>query len=929
VTDDNNTPGATPPLPSDIAPISITDEMRRSYLDYAMSVIVSRALPDVRDGLKPVHRRILYSMHENGYEWNRPYRKSARVVGDVIGKYHPHSNDAVYFSLVRMAQDFSLRVPLIDGQGNFGSVDGDMPAAMRYTEVRMEKVTSALLDDLDKDTVNFRDNYDGSEREPSVLPARFPNLLVNGGGGIAVGMATNIPTHNLGEVIDAVLHLMDHPAATVDDLMTVMPGPDFPTAGIILGRAGIRSAYETGRGSIVVRGKARIEEMRGGREAIIVTEIPYQVNKEVQIVQRIGELVREKRIEGISEVRDESDRHGMRVVIELKRDAVADVVLNQLYRFTALQSSFGCNFVALNGGKPELMSLKAMLQAFIDFREEVVTRRARFQLNKARDRAHVLVGLVVAVANIDEVIHLIRTAPDAGVARERLMERSWPATDVAPLIALVDDPRHRVAEDGTFRLSDEQARAILALTLSRLTALGRDEIGAELNGLGTDIADYLDILRSRERVIAIIKEELVAVRDQFATPRLTTIDEAAGDFEDEDLIAREEMVVTVTHGGYIKRVPLSAYRAQRRGGRGRAGMATRDEDFVTRLFVANTHQPVLFFSSLGQVYKLKVWKLPVAEPQSRGKALINLLPLDEGERITSIVPLPEDEASWQDLDVIFATDTGSVRRNKLSDCVPRTTLGKRVMEFDDTSQHIIGVELSGPNDDVLLTSARGQSIRFQATDLRVFGGNGSTGTSTGVRGISLGEGDKVISMSILRHVDATPAEREAYLKQSGAIRRAATGEEGEADTEPDTEENGEEQEEQGGEVTLSVDRYAEMGAAEQFVLTVNELGFGKRSSSYEFRISNRGGKGIKATDQRRLKEIGNLVAAFPVEDTDQIMLVSDGGQLIRVPVDGIRVASRASKGVRIFRTAEDEKVVSVERISEPESEDNGEETSES
>ena len=899
--------------------------MRRSYLDYAMSVIVSRALPDVRDGLKPVHRRILYSMHENGYEWNRPYRKSARVVGDVIGKYHPHSNDAVYFSLVRMAQEFSLRVPLIDGQGNFGSVDGDMPAAMRYTEVRMEKVTGSLLDDLDKDTVNFRDNYDGSEREPSVLPARFPNLLVNGGGGIAVGMATNVPTHNLGEVIDAVLLLMDRPGATVDDLMEVVQGPDFPTAGIILGRSGIRAAYETGRGSILIRGRVTTEEIRKEREALIITEIPYQVNK-LAMIEKIGELVREKRIEGIADLRDESDRHGMRVVIELKRDAVPDVVLNQLYRFTTLQSSFGCNFVALNGGKPQLMSLKEMLTAFIDFREEVVTRRARFLLNKARDRAHVLVGLAVAVANIDEVIQLIRTAEDAGVARERLMARDWPATDVAPLIALIDDPRHKINDDGTFRLSDEQARAILALTLSRLTALGRDEIGKELNGLGGDIEDYLGILRSRERVMNIIRDELRAVRDEFTTPRLTTIDEAAGDFEDEDLIAREDMVVTVTHGGYIKRVPLSAYRAQKRGGKGRSGMSTREEDFVTRLFVANTHQPVLFFSSLGQVYRLKVWRLPVGEPQTRGKALINLLPLDEGERITSIMALPENEEEWSKLDVMFATNTGSVRRNKLSDCVPRTTLGKRVMEFDDSAQHIIGVELSGENDDMLLTTARGQCIRFQTTDLRVFGGSGSTGTSTGVRGIALGKGDRVISMSILRHVDATPAEREAYLKQSGAIRRAATGDEAEADTEADVEDAAEDTE--GADaVQLSVDRYAEMGAAAQFVLTVSELGFGKRSSSYDFRITNRGGKGLKATDQRKLDEIGNLVAAFPVEDADQIMLVSDGGQLIRVPVDDIRFASRATKGVRIFRTAEDEKVVSVERISEPE-EDGGDEPEE-
>ena len=905
--------------PSDIQPVSIGDEMRKSYLEYAMSVIVSRALPDVRDGLKPVHRRILYSMHQQNFVWNRTYHKSATVVGDVIGHYHPHGNDAVYFSLVRMAQEFSLRVTLVDGQGNFGSVDGDMPAAMRYTEVRMEKVTNALLEDLDKDTVDFRDNYDGSLQEPTVLPARFSNLLVNGAGGIAVGMATNIPSHNLGEVIDATLAVLDNRNLSTQELMEFIPGPDFPTAGIILGRTGIRQAYETGRGSVMIRGRVHTEELRREREALIITEIPYQVNKAVMI-EKIAELVRDKRIEGISDIRDESDRNGMRVVVELKRDAVSDVVLNQLYRFTPLQSSFGCNFVALDGGRPKLMSLNDILVAFVEFREEVVTRRARFLLNKARDRAHVLVGLAVAVANIDEVIALIRTAPDPATARERLMARDWPAKDVESLILLIEDPRHKIAADGTFRLSDEQARAILALTLSRLTALGRDEIGNELNGLGGEITDYLAILRSRERVLQIIRDELAALREEFSTPRLTSIEDSAGDFEDEDLIAREDMVVTVTHGGYIKRVPLSAYRAQRRGGKGRSGMATRDEDFVTRLFVASTHAPVLFFSSLGQVYKMKVWRLPVAEPQGRGRALINMLPLDDGERITSIVPLPEDEAEWAKHDVMFATSTGSIRRNNLSDCVPRTSLGKRVMEFGNERQTIIGVEISGENDDVLLTTARGQCVRFRTTDVRVFGSAGSTGTSTGVRGISLTAGDSVISMSILRHVSASPAEREAYLKQSGAIRRATSGEHGEADNgveEPEEFEEGEEAGEGGGDVALSVDRYAEMGAAEQFVLTVSEKGFGKRSSSYEFRISNRGGKGIKATDQSKLDEIGALMAAFPVDNSDQIMLVTDGGQLIRVPVDGIRYTSRASKGVRVFRTAEGEKVVSVERISEP------------
>jgi len=781
---------------------------------------------------------------------------------------------------------------------------------MRYIEVRMEKITGSLLDDLENDTVDCRENYDGSRTEPSVLPARFPNLLVNGGGGIAVGMATNIPSHNLGEVIDATLAILANPNITVPEIMQLMQGPDFPTAGIILGRAGIRQAYETGRGSILIRGKSNTEDMRGGREAIIITEIPYQVNKSLMI-EKMAELVRDKRIEGISDIRDESDRHGIRVVIELKRDAVPDVVLNQLYRFTPLQSSFGCNFVALNGGKPELMGIRQILQAFVDFREDVVTRRTRFLLGKARDRAHVLVGLAVAVANIDEVIAVIRRAADPTAAREELMGRDWPARDVAPLMALVDDPRHKIAENGTFRLSDEQARAILALTLSRLTALGRDEIGDELNGLGKDIAEYLDILRSRERVQAIVRDELQALKDEFATPRLTSIDEAAGDFEDEDLIAREDMVVTVTHGGYIKRVPLSAYRAQRRGGKGRSGMATRDEDFVTRLFVANTHTPVLFFSSAGQVYKLKVWRLPIAEPQGRGRALINMLPLDDGERITSIMPLPEDEADWQKLDIMFATRSGGVRRNSLADFVEINKNGKIAMKLDE-GDVIVGVETCSAANDVLLTTSGGRAIRFEVGDVRVFKGR----DSTGVRGITLGEGENVISMSILRHFEATPAERNTFLKQYGAIRRAQTGDGIDADVAAPADEA----EEEGGEVALSVERYAEMDANQQFVLTMTELGFGKISSSYDFRVSNRGGKGIQATDLDKIKETGVLVAGFPVEESDQLMLVSDGGQLIRVPVEGIRFTKRASKGVRVFRTADGEKVVSVERISEPEGE---------
>ncbi|GAB5374730.1 MAG: DNA gyrase subunit A [Acuticoccus sp.] len=888
--------GATPPGGDGISGISITSEMEKSFLGYAMSVIVSRALPDARDGLKPVHRRILYTMYEAGYEWNRPYRKSSRVVGDVMGKYHPHGDQAIYDALVRMAQPFSMRVPLVDGQGNFGSVDGDSPAAMRYTEVRQQKVTGALLADIDKDTVDFQDNYDGSEREPMVLPARFPNLLVNGAGGIAVGMATNIPPHNLGEIVDATIALIDDPALSILALMEIVPGPDFPTGGIILGRAGIRSCYETGRGSVLMRGKVRVEEMGRDREALIVDEIPYQVNK-ATMVEKIADLVREKRVEGISDLRDESDRDGMRVVIELKRDANADVVLNQLYRYSPLQTSFGCNMVALNGGRPEQLNLKDLLSAFIHFREEVVARRTKFLLGKARDRAHVLVGLAVAVANIDEVIRLIRTSPDPATARQLLMERNWPAHDMGPLIALIDDPRHRLSEDGTIRLSEEQARAILDLRLQRLTALGRDEIGDELKKLAEEIADYLDILGSRARIMTIIKDELSAVREEFATPRRTELAEGGPDLDDEDLITREDMVVTVSHAGYIKRVPLDTYRAQRRGGKGRSGMSTREEDFVTRLFVANTHTPVLFFSSRGIVYKEKVWRLPLAAPQARGKFLNNILPLQAGERITSILPLVEDEATWGDYDVIFATTKGNVRRNKLSDFTNVNRAGKIAMKLDN-GDGIVGVQIATPAQDVFLTTALGQAIRFPIATLRVFAGR----TSMGVRGIALGTGDRVISMSILRHFESTADERSAYLK----MRRAVAGEVA-------TEEGGGE-DAANPNAQLDLGRYAQMSAAEEQIITISQNGFGKRSSSFEYRVTSRGGKGIQAmvVNDRN----GPLVASFPVDESDQLMLVTDGGQLIRVPVDGVRIAGRATQGVIVFNTGADEAVVSVERVSE-------------
>ncbi|WP_246812515.1 DNA gyrase subunit A [Microvirga sp.] len=872
--------------------------MKRSYLDYAMSVIVSRALPDARDGLKPVHRRILYSMHENGYTPDKKYVKSARIVGDVMGQYHPHGDSAIYDALVRMAQDFSLRLMLVDGQGNFGSVDGDPPAAMRYTESRLAKAAMPLLDDIDKDTVDFNSNYDESKDEPSVLPARFPNLLVNGAGGIAVGMATNMPPHNLGEVIDGCLAFIDNPGLSAEELIEIIPGPDFPTGALILGRAGARSAYTTGRGSVIMRAKSEIEEVRKDREAIIFTEIPYQVNK-ASLIEKIAELVREKKIEGISDLRDESDRDGMRIVIEIKRDAMADVVLNQLYRYTPLQTSFGCNMVALNGGRPELMTLKDLIQAFVDFREEVVSRRTKFLLNKARERAHVLCGLAIAVANIDEVIRLIRTAPDPNAARESLMGRDWPAHDIAPLIALVDDPRHRINEDGTYRLSETQARAILDLRLQRLTALGRDEIGDELSKLAAEISDYLEILRSRERIMSIIKGELTDVRNTFATPRKTQIVDWDSDLDDEDLIAREDMVVTVSHAGYIKRVPLSTYRAQRRGGKGRSAMTTRDEDFVTRLFVANTHTPVIFFSSEGQAYKEKVWRLPLAAPNAKGKALVNMLPIKQGERITTIMPLPEDEASWDKLDVMFATSRGTVRRNKLSDFVQVNRGGKIAMKLDE-GEHIVDVQICSENDDVLLTTAKGQCIRFPVTDVRVFKGR----DSMGVRGINLASGDDIISMAILRHVEATGEERAAYLK----MRRAVTGEQmgSDADASDEAEEASAEN------VSLSQERYAEMSAQEQCILTLSEKGYGKRTLSYEYRITGRGGKGITAMAVNSRN--GKLVASFPVEASDQIMLVTDGGQLIRVPVEGIRVVGRNSQGVTVFSTRDKEKVVSVEHI---------------
>ena len=905
--DHNGTDGGAPSGGGHIIPIAIESELKRSYLDYAMSVIVSRALPDVRDGLKPVHRRILYSMHENGNDWNKPYRKSARIVGDVIGKYHPHGDQAVYDALVRLAQEFSMRLPLIDGQGNFGSVDGDPPAAMRYTEVRRAKAAHALTEDLEKDTVDFQDNYDASEHEPVVMPARFPNLLVNGAGGIAVGMATNIPPHNLGEVADAALAYIEDPSIGMETLTEMVPGPDFPTGALIIGRNAPRAALAHGRGSILMRAKLHFEELRRDREAIIVTELPYQVNK-ARMLERISELVRDKRIEGIAEMRDESDRHGMRVVIELKRDASSQVVLNQLYRFSELQTTFGVNMLALNGGRPELMNLKQMIAAFVLFREEVVTRRTRHELKKARERGHALVGLAIAVANIDEVIALIRAAPDGATAKTQLMERAWPAKDVAPLVALIADPRHLVAADNTIRLTEEQAKAILEIRLARLTALGISEIAEEVEKLGIAIADYLDILRSRPRVLAIVKDELAEVRNEFATPRKTEIVEADIEVEDEDLIEREDVAVTVTHAGYIKRTPLAEYRVQGRGGKGRAGMATREEDFVTHIFVANTHAPLLFFSSTGMVYRLKVWRLPEARIQGRGKAMVNLLPLQGGERITTILPLPEDESTWGRLQVLFATTSGDVRRNELSDFANIHKTGKIAMKLAP-GDGIVGVQLCSENDDVLLTTRGGKCIRFAVSDIRVFKGR----ESTGVRGIKLIEGDEVVSLALLAHGDATPAEGRAYLRQASAARKAQ-GDSASEEAEIPADEGAEEADEGTEEAVLSPERYAALGAREQFVLAASEQGFGKRTSSYEYRVTGRGGSGIVAMAMGAKNSA--IVAAFPVEESDDLMLITNLGQTIRVPVADIGIKGRATQGVTLFRLEDGERVVSVERIAE-------------
>ncbi len=878
--------------------VSIESEMRTSYLDYAMSVIVSRAIPDLRDGLKPVHRRILYAMHETGNTHDKAYRKSARPVGDVMGKYHPHGDSAIYDALVRMAQDFSMSLPLLDGQGNFGSMDGDNPAAMRYTEVRMDKPAASLLADIEKETVDFQDNYDGKDKEPTVLPARFPNMLVNGAGGIAVGMATNIPPHNLGEVVDATLALIDDPDLTSEQLIEYVPGPDFPTGGVMLGRSGARKAYLEGRGSVIIRAKTRVEELRKDRYAIVVDEIPYQVNK-ASMIEKIAEAVREKRIEGVAHVQDESDRNGVRVVVELKRDATPEVVLNQLYRFSPMQTSFGCNMLALNGGRPEQLTLRRFLTSFIDFREDVVARRTAYDLRKARERSHILCGLAVAVSNVDEVVATIRSSADAAEAREKLMTRRWPAAEIEGYLRLIDDPLSKMNDDGTYNLTEVQARAILELRLQRLTQLGVKEVTDELEQLAAKIKEYLDILSSRERIMSIIGDELREVREQFAVPRRTEIVDWSGDMEDEDLIEREDMVVTVTSGGYIKRTPLADFRAQKRGGKGLSGMQTKEEDVVTTLFVANTHTQLLFFTTDGMVYKLKTWRLPQSGRTGKGKAIVNILPIPTGVSIAAIMPVDVPDEEWENLQIMFATSAGTVRRNRLSDFTNVKRNGKIAMKFEDehAETKLINARICSEDDDVMLVTKSGRAIRFPSTDVRVF----NSRSSVGVRGVRLNGEDEVVSMSIIRHFDASSDERAAYLK----MRRLMAGVTDEAEGDD---------EEGNADSVLPQERYAEMSAAENLILTITKGGAGKLSSSHDYPVRGRGGMGVAAMD--KAMRGGELVASFPVEIDDQIMLATSKGQSIRVPVDGISFRSRSAGGVRVFNTGKGEEVVSVAWIAD-------------
>ena len=873
--------------------IGIEDEMKRSYMDYAMSVIVSRAIPDVRDGLKPVHRRILYSMYESGFYANKPYKKSARIVGDVIGKYHPHGDTAVYDSLVRMAQDFSLRVPLIDGQGNFGSMDGDSAAAMRYTESRLAKISHTLLEDIDKETVDFQANYDGSESEPKVIPAMFPNLLVNGTGGIAVGMATNIPPHNLGEIIDACVLYIDNNNIDISELISVVKGPDFPTGGIILGSSGIQSAYLTGRGSVVFRGKCEIED-NNNRQAIIISEMPYMVNK-AKLVEKIADLVHEKKIEGISDLRDESNKDGVRVVIEIKRDAVAEVVLNQLYSFTQLQTSFGVIMLALDEGMPKVMNLKEVISAFVKFREVVITRRTIFLLNKARDKAHILLGIRIAVSNIDEIIRIIKSASNPNDAKDQLMEKSWSCSDIANLIKLVDD-KAIIGADGKIHLTEAQAKAILEMRLQRLTAMEKDKLEADLTELSKEITEYIDILSSREKLLSILKSELLKVREDYATPRLTEIIQSDFEYDMEDLIQKEDMVVTVTLSGYIKRVPLATYRAQKRGGKGRSGLSMRDEDILTQLFVGNTHTPMLFFSNMGQVYSLKLYKLPLGNPQSKGRPIVNLLPLKEGEVITNIMPMPENQEEWDNMHIMFATSKGNIRRNDLSDFKKIQANGKIAIRLDEDDS-LVNVMACSEDDHILLASRQGKAVRFPVNAVRVF----RSRTSDGVRGMKLADGDKVISMTILHGIKASMEEREAYLTIPVEKRlEIAKG-----DQEFTEEELG---------VSLSKEQIIELAKAEEFILTISENGFGKRTSAYHYRITNRGGSGI--VNMVLSAKTGNVVASMPANTNDEIMLITNNGKLIRCKLDSVRITGRSTSGVILFKTEKDERVVSASLIAE-------------
>jgi DNA gyrase subunit A len=860
--------------------------MRKSYLDYAMSVIVSRALPDVRDGLKPVQRRIIYSMVECGCDYDKPFRKSARIVGDVMGKYHPHGDSAIYEAMVRMAQPFSMGEMLVKGQGNFGSMDGDPAAAMRYTEAKLSKIAHKLTEDLYFDTVDFQPNYDETLKEPRLLPARFPNILVNGGGGIAVGMATNIPTHNLGEVIDACLMMIDNPDVSFDGIINVIKGPDFPTGGTIIGRGGIFSAFKTGRGSVIMRACSKIEEVRKERQAIIVTEIPYQVNK-AKMIEKIASLVNEKIIEGISDLRDESDRDGIRVVIELKKDVNADVVLNQLYRNTPLQTSFGINMLALHDGRPKLMNLMEILRAFLDFRNEVIVRRTVFELNKTRDRAHILIGLAIAVANIDEVIRIIKSSEDPATAKRILMNKEWPAEDIEPLIRLVNDP-NSIYENGVCKLTEIQTQAILDLRLHRLTGLERTKISDELTQLAKKITEILEILGSKEKILQIVRNELVKVKEEFATPRRTIIEDGNIDLEDEDFIQKEEMVVTISHSGYIKRVPLSTYRAQKRGGKGKTGMTTKEEDFVHDLFVADTHTPVLFFSTTGIVYKMKVYKLPLSTAQSKGKALINLFPIKENEALSTVLPLPSDEESLNSCDIVFATSHGTIRRNKLSDFVDINSRGKIAMKLDP-HEKLISVALCKEDADILISSKLGRCARFHVSDLRVF----NSRASTGVRAIKLLGDDEVISMAVLNNGTFGAAEREEYVKYSNWLRRSSE------EIIPD----------QAPEIPP---KYEEMKETEQILMTITEKGFAKRTSSFEYRTCSRGAQGVKTIGMS--EKNGAVVAVFPVNESDQVMLVTNSGKLIRCPVDGVRITGRASQGVILFRVDKEEKVVSAVRL---------------